>query len=133
MLHFEKLRWKNFLSTGNVYTEIHLDRSPSTVVVGENGSGKSTMLDALCWVLFNKPFRQVRMLQLINTVNGKDTRAEVEFHVGTVNYKIVRGYKPSVFEIWKNGELMPQPGNVKDYQAILEWEKIDGNTIAEAD
>jgi DNA repair exonuclease SbcCD ATPase subunit len=120
MLHFEKLRWKNFLSTGNVYTEIHLDRSPSTVVVGENGSGKSTMLDALCWVLFNKPFRQVRMLQLINTVNGKDTRAEVEFHVGTVNYKIVRGYKPSVFEIWKNGELMPQPGNVKDYQAILE-------------
>jgi DNA repair exonuclease SbcCD ATPase subunit len=120
MLHFEKLRWKNFLSTGNVYTEIHLDRSPSTVVVGENGSGKSTMLDALCWVLFNKPFRQVRMLQLINTVNGKDTRAEVEFHVGTVNYKIVRGYKPSVFEIWKNGELMPHPGNVKDYQAILE-------------
>ena len=120
MLHFEKLRWKNFLSTGNVYTEIHLDRSPSTVVVGENGSGKSTMLDALCWVLFNKPFRQVRMLQLINTVNGKDTRAEVEFHVGSVNYKIVRGYKPSVFEIWKNGELMPQPGNVKDYQAILE-------------
>jgi len=120
MLHFEKLRWKNFLSTGNVYTEIHLDRSPSTVVVCENGSGKSTMLDALCWVLFNKPFRQVRMLQLINTVNGKDTRAEVEFHVGSVNYKIVRGYKPSVFEIWKNGELMPQPGNVKDYQAILE-------------
>jgi DNA repair exonuclease SbcCD ATPase subunit len=120
MLHFEKLRWKNFLSTGNVFTEIHLDRSPSTVVVGENGAGKSTMLDALCWVLFNKPFRNIRMLQLINSVNNKDTRAEVEFRVGSINYKIVRGYKPSVFEIWKNDELLPQPGNVKDYQAILE-------------
>ena len=120
MLHFEKLRWKNFLSTGNVFTEIQLDRSPSTVVVGENGSGKSTMLDALCWVLFNKPFRDIRMLQLINSVNKKDTRAEVEFRIGTNQYKVVRGYKPSVFEIWKNGELLPQPGNVKDYQVILE-------------
>jgi DNA repair exonuclease SbcCD ATPase subunit len=120
MLHFEKLRWKNFLSTGNVFTEIQLDRSPSTVVIGENGAGKSTMLDALCWVLFNKPFRDIRMLQLINSVNKKDTRAEVEFHIGTNQYKVVRGYKPSVFEIWKNGELLPQPGNVKDYQVILE-------------
>jgi len=120
MIHFEKLRWKNFLSTGNVFTEIQLDRSPSTVVVGENGAGKSTMLDALCWVLFNKPFRNIRMLQLINSVNGKGTRAEVEFRVGTHQYKVVRGYKQSVFEIWKNGELLPQPGNVKDYQVILE-------------
>jgi len=120
MLHFSKLRWKNFLSTGNVFTEIHLDRSPSTVVVGENGAGKSTMLDALCWVLFNKPFRNIRMLQLINSVNNKDTRAEVEFRIGTHEYKVVRGYKPSVFEIWKNDELLPQPGNVKDYQVILE-------------
>jgi len=120
MIHFKKLRWKNFLSTGNVFTEIHLDRSPSTVVVGENGAGKSTMLDALCWVLFNKPFRNIRMLQLINSVNNKDTRAEVEFRIGTHEYKVVRGYKPSVFEIWKNDELLPQPGNVKDYQVILE-------------
>lgn len=120
MIHFEKLRWKNFLSTGNVFTEIQLDRSPSTVVVGENGAGKSTMLDALCWVLFNKPFRNIRMLQLINSVNGKGTRAEVEFRVGTHQYKIVRGYKQNVFEIWKNGELLPQPGNIKDYQVILE-------------
>ena len=120
MLHFEKLRWKNLLSTGNVYTEIHLDRSPSTVVVGENGAGKSTMLDALCWVLFNKPFRSVRKEQLINSVNGKGTRAEVEFRIGTVQYKIVRAYRPSEFEIWKNGEMLPQPGNVKDYQATLE-------------
>ena len=120
MLHFSKLRWKNFLSTGNVFTEIQLDRSPSTVVVGENGAGKSTMLDALCWVLFNKPFRNIRMLQLINSVNSKDTRAEVEFRIGTHEYRVVRGYKPSVFEVWKDDQLLPQPGNVKDYQAILE-------------
>jgi len=120
MIHFSKLRWKNFLSTGNVFTEIQLDRSPSTVVVGENGAGKSTMLDALCWVLFNKPFRNIRMLQLINSVNNKDTRVEVEFRIGSIDYKIVRSYKPNVFEIWKNDELMPQPGNIKDYQIILE-------------
>ena len=120
MILFKALRWRNFLSTGNVFTEIQLDRSPSTVVVGENGAGKSTMLDALCWVLFNKPFRNIRMLQLINSVNNKDTRAEVEFRVGSIEYKIVRGYKPSVFEIWKDDQLLPQPGNVKDYQALLE-------------
>ena len=120
MLHFEKLRWKNFLSTGNVYTEIHLDRSPSTVVVGENGAGKSTMLDALCWGLFNKSFRNIKLVQLINSINGKDARVEVEFHIGTTQYKIIRAYKPNLFEIWKNGELIPQPGNVRDYQSILE-------------
>jgi len=120
MLHFEKLRWKNFLSTGNVYTELHLDRSPSTVIVGENGAGKSTMLDALCWGLFNKPFRNIKLLQLINSVSRKDARVEIEFRIGTVQYKIVRAYKPNVFEIWKNGELLPQPGNIKDYQDILE-------------
>jgi DNA repair exonuclease SbcCD ATPase subunit len=120
MLHFEKLRWKNFLSTGNVYTEIHLDRSPSTVVVGENGAGKSTMLDALCWGLFNKPFRNIKLVQLINSINGKDARVEVEFHIGTTQYKIIRAYKPNLFEIWKDGELIPQPGNVRDYQSILE-------------
>jgi DNA repair exonuclease SbcCD ATPase subunit len=120
MLHFEKLRWKNFLSTGNVFTEIHLDRSPSTVVVGENGAGKSTMLDALCWGLFNKPFRNIKLVQLINSINGKDARVEVEFRIGTTQYKIIRAYKPNLFEIWKDGELIPQPGNVRDYQSTLE-------------
>lgn len=120
MIKFTAVRWKNFLSTGNQYTEIKLDKSPTTVVTGDNGSGKSTVLDALCWVLFNKPFRNIRMLQLINSINQKDTRAEIEFTIGRVNYKVVRGYKPSVFEIWKNDQLLPQPGNVKDYQKILE-------------
>lgn len=120
MIKFTAVRWKNFLSTGNQYTEIKLDKSPTTVVTGDNGSGKSTVLDALCWVLFNKPFRNIRMLQLINSINQKDTRAEIEFTIGRINYKVVRGYKPSVFEIWKNDQLLPQPGNVKDYQKILE-------------
>jgi DNA repair exonuclease SbcCD ATPase subunit len=120
LIKFKSVRWKNFLSTGNVFTEIQLDRSPTTIVTGDNGSGKSTLLDALCWVLFNKPFRNIRMLQLINSINNKDTRAEIEFSIGRVQYKVVRGYKPSVFEIWKNGQLLPQPGNVKDYQKILE-------------
>jgi DNA repair exonuclease SbcCD ATPase subunit len=120
MIHFKTIRWKNFLSTGNVFTEIQLDRSPNTIIVGENGAGKSTILDALCWVLFNKPFRNIRMLQLINSINGKDCRAEIEFSIGNVQYKVIRSYKPTKFEIYKNGNLIPQPGANKDYQKILE-------------
>ena len=120
MIKFRAVRWKNFLSTGNVFTEITLDRSPTTIITGDNGAGKSTILDALCWVLFNKPFRNIRMLQLINSINQRDTRAEIEFTIGRNHYKVVRGYKPSVFEIWKDDKLLPQPGNVKDYQKILE-------------
>lgn len=120
MIKFKTIRWKNFLSTGNVFTEIQLDRSPSTVIVGDNGAGKSTILDALCWVLFNKPFRNIRMLQLINSINNKDCCAEIEFSIGNVEYKVVRGYKPSRFEIYKNGTLVPQPGANKDYQRVLE-------------
>jgi DNA repair exonuclease SbcCD ATPase subunit len=120
MLYFEKLRWKNFLSTGNVYTEIQLDRSPSTVVVGENGAGKSTMLDALTFVLFNKPFRNIKKGQLISSVNKKDSVVEVEFRIGSNQYLVRRGQKPSLFEIHKNGQLVDQPGASKDYQSILE-------------
>lgn len=120
MIKFKTVRWKNFLSTGNVFTEVKLDRSPTTIIVGDNGSGKSTILDALCWVLFNKPFRNIRMLQLINSINNKDCRAEIEFTIGNVEYKVIRSYKPTKFEIYKNGELIPQPGANKDYQKILE-------------
>ena len=108
------------LSTGNVMTEIQLDRSPSTLIVGQNGAGKSTILDALCFVLFNKPFRNIRKPQLINTINEKDMMVEIEFVIGRNKYLIRRGMKPNIFEIIKNGKLIDQPGNSRDYQKILE-------------
>ena len=120
MIHFSNVRWKNFLSTGNVFTEIQLDRSPSTVIVGENGAGKSTILDAICFVLFNKPFRNIKKPQLMNSVNERDLLVEIDFRVGTNEYQVRRGIKPTVFEIYKNGEIIDQPGAAKDYQAILE-------------
>jgi DNA repair exonuclease SbcCD ATPase subunit len=120
MLYFEKIRWKNFLSTGNVFTEIQFDRSPSTVVVGENGAGKSTMLDALTFVLFNKPFRNIKKGQLSNSVNKRDCLVEIEFKIGTNSYQVRRGISPAIFEIIKNGKLVDQPGASKDYQVILE-------------
>ena len=108
------------LSTGNVMTEIQLDRSPSTLIVGQNGAGKSTILDALCFVLFNKPFRNIRKPQLINTINEKDMMVEIEFVIGRNKYLIRRGMKPNIFEIVKNGKMIDQPGNSRDYQKILE-------------
>jgi len=120
MLHFETLKWKNLLSTGNAYTEIRLDRSPTTAIVGENGAGKSTILDALCYVLFNKPFRNINKPNLINSINERGMVVEIEFHIGKQQYKVVRGMKPNVFEIYVNGNLIDQPGAIKDYQKILE-------------
>ena len=120
MLYFEKIRWKNFLSTGNVFTEIQLNRSPSTVVVGENGAGKSTMLDALCFALFNKPFRNIKKPQLANTINKRDCLVEIDFRIGSNQYLVRRGMHPTVFEIFKNGQMIDQPGASKDYQDILE-------------
>ena len=120
MITFEKIRWKNFLSTGQQFTELNLNDSNSTLIVGSNGAGKSTILDALCFVLFNKPFRKVSKSQLINSVNEKETLVEVEFFVGTVKYKIVRGMKPNVFEIYRNNELVDQDAAQKDYQKFLE-------------
>ena len=120
MILFRKIKWKNLLSTGNHFTEIQFDKSPSTLIVGSNGAGKSTMLDALCFVLFGKPFRSVNKPLLLNSINGKDCLVEVEFNSGNKHYKIVRGIKPNVFEIWQDGEMINQDAAVRDYQEYLE-------------
>ena len=120
MIHFEKIRWKNFLSTGNNFTEIFLDRQRTTLIVGENGAGKSTILDALCFGLFGKPFRIISKSQLVNTVNDREAVVEVEFRVGTKQWKVVRSIKPSKFEIWCDGEMINQEANSRDYQKYLE-------------
>ena len=120
MLVFRYVRWKNLLSTGNYFTEIKLDNTSNTLVVGENGSGKSTMLDALCFGLFGKPFRSIVKPNLINSINGKDTLVEVEFNSGNKSYKIIRGIKPNTFEIYQDGELLNQDAAARDYQEYLE-------------
>ena len=116
MIIFKYVRWKNFLSTGNTFTEIQLDRNPSTLIIGENGAGKSTILDALCFGLFGKPFRQISKNQLINTVNAQGTIVEIEFETQNKNVKVVRGIKPNTFEIWVDGNMINQSANAKDYQ-----------------
>jgi len=120
MILFRKIRWKNFLSTGNYFTELQFDKSPNTLIVGQNGAGKSTMLDALCFALFGKPFRSVNKPQLLNSINGKDCVVEVEFDTGNKSYKIVRGIKPNIFEIWCDGVMINQEAAVRDYQEHLE-------------
>jgi DNA repair exonuclease SbcCD ATPase subunit len=120
MIIFRKLRWKNFLSTGNYFTELSLDQNNTTLIVGSNGSGKSTMLDALCFALFGKPFRNINKTQLVNSINSTSAVVEVEFDTGNKNYKIVRGIKPNTFEIYCNGVLLTQSAAVKDYQEHLE-------------
>jgi DNA repair exonuclease SbcCD ATPase subunit len=120
MIVFETIRWKNFLSTGQQFTEVNLSESPSTLIVGNNGAGKSTILDALCFVLFNKPFRKITKPQLMNSVNERELLVEVQFKIGTISYKIVRGIKPTVFEIYRNDELVDQNAANKDYQKYLE-------------
>ena len=123
MIIFEKIRWKNLLSYGNVWTEVNLKRSPNTLIVGENGSGKSTILDALCYVLFSRPFRRVTKKQLVNSVNTKGTSIEVEFTVGKNSYKVHRSIKTwgsQPFEIYVNGQMINQTGDSKDYQEHLE-------------
>lgn len=120
MINFKKIRWCNFLSTGNTFTEIQLDRSPSTLIVGENGAGKSTILDALCFALYGKPFRKINKSQLINTINNKSLIVEIEFEIGKSQYKIIRGIKPSVFEVYQNGTLINQNAKVDEYQDMLE-------------
>jgi DNA repair exonuclease SbcCD ATPase subunit len=120
MIVFKKIRWKNFLSTGNIFTEIELNKSATTLIVGENGAGKSTLLDALSFALFNKPFRKINKPLLLNSITKKDLVVEIEFTIGSNNYKIVRGIKPNVFEVYQNGSLLNQSADSKDYQDILE-------------
>ena len=120
MLTFTKLRWKNFLSAGNNFTEIDFQTTKTTLIVGHNGAGKSTMLDALSFALFGKAHRNINKPQLINSINNKACRVEVEFAVAGSNYKVVRGLKPNVFEIWRNDEMINQSSHSKEYQKVLE-------------
>ncbi len=120
MIQFKKIRYKNFLSTGNSFTEIDLNGSKSTLVVGQNGAGKSTMLDAISFALFGKPHRNINKPQLINSINQKACVVEVEFSIGKAAFKIVRGLKPNLFEIWKNDTMINQSSHAKEYQKILE-------------
>jgi DNA repair exonuclease SbcCD ATPase subunit len=120
MITFKKVRYQNFLSSGNNWTEIQLDRSSHTLIVGQNGAGKSTMLDAISFALFGKAHRNINKPQLVNSVNGKGMVAEIEFKVGAKEYKVIRGYKPVKFEIWVDGTLMNQNSHNKEYQKVLE-------------
>lgn len=120
MIIFRNIRFRNFLSTGNNWTEIDFDKFKTTLVVGHNGSGKSTMLDALAFALFGKPHRNINKPQLVNTINNKDCMVEVKFDVAGSSYKIVRGIKPQKFEIWKDDQLLNQSSHAKEYQRILE-------------
>lgn len=124
---FLKLKYKNFLSTGNQFTEIDFVRNRTTLIVGENGSGKSTILDALTYALFGKPYRPINIPQLLNTITRKDLEVEIEFVVNQSNYKIIRGLKPHIFEIYKDGEMINKSANNKDYQSTLEKQILKVN------
>ena len=120
MIHFKSCKWKNFLSTGTDPIEIRLDKSPTTLIVGQNGAGKSTLLDALSFGLFGKSHRDIGKNQLINSINKKGTEVEVQFDIGNSQFKIIRGIKPSKFEIWQNGNQINQASNARDFQKFLE-------------
>ena len=127
MITFKKVRYKNFLSTGQQFIEIDLANHKTTLVVGENGAGKSTMLDALCFGLFQRPFRNIKKDQLINSINEKECIVEVEFVVGQKDYKIIRGIKPNTFEIWCDGDMLNQDAAQRDYQKHLEQQILKLN------
>jgi DNA repair exonuclease SbcCD ATPase subunit len=120
MILFEKIRWKNFLSTGNQFTEVELNKNSTTLIVGNNGAGKSTILDALCFVLFGKAFRKINKPQLVNTTNEKDCLVEIELKIGSTDWMIRRGIKPNIFEIYRNGSVLDQSSSAIDQQKYLE-------------
>ena len=120
MIYFKDIRWKNFLSTGNVWTQIKLNEHSNTIIVGENGAGKSTILDAICFVLFNKPFRKISKSQMLNSINMSGLEVHINFTIGKTDYIIKRGMKPSIFEIYQDNTLLNQPGSQRDYQKQLE-------------
>ena len=127
MILFEKVRWKNFLSTGNQNTEINLTKHPTNLIIGTNGAGKSTLLDALTFALFGKPFRKINKPQLINSVNEKDCIVEVEFSIGNTDWKVIRGIKPNIFEIHKDGSILNQSAAALDQQKWLEQNVLKMN------
>ena len=127
MILFHKIKWKNFLSTGNHFTEIDFEKTSTTLIVGSNGAGKSTVLDALTFSLFGKPFRKINKPQLINTTNEKDCKVEVEFSVGQIDWKVIRGIKPNTFEVYRNGTLLDQSASANDQQKWLEQNVIKMN------
>jgi DNA repair exonuclease SbcCD ATPase subunit len=127
MIVFKTIAWKNFLSTGNSANKVNLNEHSTTLIVGKNGEGKSTILDALCFVLFNKPFRAINRPQLVNSINQKNCIVEIEFDIGPAQYKVVRGIKPAVFDIYLNGELINQDAAAKDYQKVLEQQILKLN------
>jgi len=120
MIVFKTLRYKNFLSSGNTFTDVDFTKAKSTLVVGHNGAGKSTMLDALSFGLFGKPHRKISKAQLVNSINQKQALVEVEFTIGQSHFKLVRGIKPNIFEIWKDNEMINQSSHATEYQKILE-------------
>ena len=120
MILFKKIRWKNFLSTGDRWTEMELDATGTTLIVGSNGAGKSTVLDALCFVLFNKPYRKITKSQLVNTSNEKGTIVEIEFSIGKRNYLVRRGIKPNMFDIEIDGEMRNKEADDRINQKVLE-------------
>jgi len=127
MIVFKSVEWKNFLSTGNSANKVLLNKSQTTLIIGKNGEGKSTILDALCFGLFGKPFRNINKGQLVNSINNKNCLVTIEFDINGREYKIVRGIKPHVFEIWVNDEVMNQDAAVRDYQKVLEQQILKLN------
>ena len=127
MIHFKTLSIKNFLSYGNVPTVWELDKHKSTLIIGKNGNGKSTVLDGVCFALFGKPFRSINKPQLINSINGKNCVVELELLVDQVHYKIIRGIKPNVFEVYRDGKMLDQEAAMRDMQEFLETNVIKLN------
>ena len=127
MILFEKIRWKNFLSTGNQFTEINFQQDNTNLIIGTNGAGKSTVLDALTFSLFNKPFRKIGKPQLVNSVNEKDCLVEIEFSIGVTDWKVVRGIKPNIFKIYRNEKVLDQFSSAVDQQKLRNAALTQGN------